>query len=45
MAAVAVALAAWQLWRIRADAFDTRASEIASVAIVTTVVKLTTEAG
>jgi len=42
--AVAVALAAWQLWRIRADAFDTRAAEIASVAIVTTLVERPTKA-
>lgn len=42
--AVAAALAAWQLWRIRVEAFDTRAAEIASVAIVTTVVGRPTEA-
>jgi hypothetical protein len=42
--AVAASLAAWQLWRIRADAFDTRAAEIASVALVTTVVERPTQA-
>jgi hypothetical protein len=37
--AVAAAVAAWQLWRIRVDALDSRAAEIASVALVTTVVE------
>ena len=41
--AVAATVAAWQLWRIRVDALDTRAAEIASVAAVTTVVARPTE--
>ncbi len=41
--AVAAAVAAWQLWRIRVDAFDTRAAEIASVALITTVLVRPTE--
>lgn len=36
--AVAAAVAAWQLWRIRVDALDTRAAEIESVALITKVV-------
>ena len=41
--AVAAVVAAWQLWRIRVDAFDTRAAEIESVALVTTVLIRPTE--
>ena len=35
--AVAAAVAAWQLWRIRVDALDMRAAEIESVALITKV--------
>lgn len=35
--AVGAGVAAWQLWRIRVDAFDMRAAEIESVSLVMTV--------
>jgi hypothetical protein len=42
--AVAAIAAAWQLWRIRVDALDTRAAEIDSVTLSTKVVERPTEA-
>lgn len=42
--AVAAIVAAWQLWRIRIDALDTRAAEIDSVSLTTKVLERPTEA-
>jgi len=38
-AVLAAASAAWQLWRLRVDALDVRASEIASVSLATVVLE------
>ena len=43
-AALGTVAATWQIWRVQIDALDTRAAEIASVALVTTLVERPTEA-